>query len=83
MAVASSSLTDLVPHVLAVNPAAGLGRKLGKGRKTKPLLWTAARVKRWRETGQVPARVMVWGREHCGAFLDAIEDERLLRDVPP
>lgn len=77
MAVASSSLADLVPHVLTVNPAAGLGKKLGKGRRTKPLLWTAARVDRWREVGQVPARVMVWGREHCGAFLDSIEDERL------
>jgi integrase len=75
MAVASSSLADLVPHVLAVNPAAAV--KVGKGRKVKPLLWTGPRTERWRETGQVPGRVMVWSREQCGAFLDGIEDERL------
>lgn len=39
LAVASSSLADLVPHVLAVNPAAAV--KTGKGRKVRPLLWTA------------------------------------------
>ena len=42
LAVASSSLADLVPHVLAVNPAAAV--KVGKARKVKPLLWTAART---------------------------------------
>ncbi len=77
LAVASSSLADLVPHVLAVNPAAGMGKKMGKGRKVKPLLWTAPRIERWRETGQVPGRVMVWSRDDCGAFLDGIEDDRL------
>jgi len=75
MAVASTSLADLVPHTLAVNPAAAV--KVGKGRKVKPLLWTGPRVERWRETGQVPGRVMVWSREQCGAFLDGIEDDRL------
>lgn len=75
MAVASSSLADLVPQVLAVNPAASV--KVGKARKARPLLWTAPRAERWRETGQVPARVMVWSREQCGAFLDGIEAERL------
>ena len=79
MAVASSSLADLVPHVLPVNPAAAVktGKGKGSGRKVKPLLWTAPRVDRWRETGQIPGRVMVWTREHCGAFLDGTEDERL------
>jgi len=75
LAVASSSLSDLVPHTLAVNPAAVV--KLGKGRKVKPLLWTAARVERWRETGQVPGRLMVWSAEQCGQFLDTAEGERL------
>jgi integrase len=75
MAVASSSLADLVPHVLAVNPAAAV--KVGKGRTVRPLLWTAPRVERWQETGQVPSRVMVWSAGQCGAFLDAIEDDRL------
>lgn len=77
LAVASSSLGDLVPHVLAVNPAHSIGRKMGKARKVRPLLWTAPRVERWRETGQVPGRVMVWNRDQCGEFLDGIEDDRL------
>jgi integrase len=75
MAVGSSSLADLVPHVLAVNPAAAV--KMGKGRKVKPPLWTSPCVERWRETGHVPGRVMVWGRVQCGAFLDGIEGDRL------
>jgi integrase len=75
LAVASSSLSTLVPHTLAVNPAAAV--KVGKARKAKPLLWTAARTERWQETGQVPGRVMVWSRDQCGAFLDGTEGERL------
>lgn len=75
LAVASSALGALVPHTLPFNPAANV--KAGKARRRKPLLWTVARVERWRETGEVPARVMVWSRDHCGAFLDSIEDERL------
>jgi integrase len=75
LAVASSALGSLVPHTLPFNPAANV--KAGKGRRRKPLLWTAARVGRWRETGEIPAPVMVWSREHCGAFLDSIDGERL------
>lgn len=75
LAVASTSLADLVPHVLAVNPAASI--KVGKGRRVRPLLWTSPRTARWRETGQVPGPVMVWGRDDCGAFLDGIEYDRL------
>jgi integrase len=77
LAVASSSLSILVPHVLAGNPAGAV--KVGKARKAKPVLWTAARIERWRETGQVPAvrRVMVWPAGLCGQFLDFIEDDRL------
>jgi len=75
LAVASSALGALVPHTLPFNPAANV--KAGKGRRRKPLLWTVARVERWRDTGEIPAPVMVWSREHCGAFLDSIEGERL------
>lgn len=57
------------------NPAANV--KAGSARRRKPRLWTAARVERWRETGEIPAPVMVWSREQCGAFLDSIEGERL------
>jgi integrase len=75
LAVASSALGDLVPHTLPVNPAAAV--KAGKGRRARPLLWTPPRIERWRETGEIPGRVMVWSREQCGEFLDAIEAERL------
>jgi hypothetical protein len=75
LAVASSALGGLVPHTLPFNPAANV--KAGKARRRKPLLWTAARVDRWCETGEIPAPVMVWSREHCGAFLDSIQAERL------
>jgi integrase len=75
LAVASSALAPLVPNTLAVNPAANV--RVGKARRRKPLLWTAARVERWRETREIPAPVMVWSRDHTGAFLDAIQGERL------
>ncbi|MEU5384039.1 tyrosine-type recombinase/integrase [Kitasatospora cineracea] len=39
-------------------------------RQVKPLLWTAARVARWRETGEIPGKVMVWTPELTGQFLD-------------
>jgi integrase len=60
---------------IPVNPAARL--KLGKARKRRPLLWTEPRVAAWRETGKVPAPVMVWNAAQCGAFLDGTEGERL------
>lgn len=77
-AVAQSALSDAVPQTLAFNPAAGvkLGGKRG-ARKAKPMLWTAPRVERWRETGEIPAPVMVWTREQCGTFLGSITNERL------
>jgi integrase len=75
MAVGSSACADLVPRVLPVNPFAKVNT--AKGRRVKPLLWTAPRVDRWQQTGEVPSKVMVWTREQCGAFLDSIEAERL------
>lgn len=60
---------------LPVNPAARV--KFGKVRRVKPLLWTDARVERWAETGEGPAKVMVWTAAQCGAFLDSIEGRRL------
>lgn len=57
-----------------MNPAAAvrLGGKRG-ARKVRPLLWTEPRVERWRETGEIPASVMVWTAAQCGAFLDSLE----------
>jgi integrase len=60
---------------LPVNPAAGV--KFGKARKARPLLWTSARVERWEQAGEVPAKVMVWTPAQCGQFLDAVEGQRL------
>jgi integrase len=72
-AVALSALADAVPHTLPYNPAAAVkpGGKRG-GRKLRPLLWTAPRVERWRQTGEIPAPVMVWTAAQCGAFLDSL-----------
>jgi integrase len=60
---------------LPVNPAAQV--RFGKQRKSRPLLWTEARVERWAETGEVPAKVMVWTAAQCGQFLDSVEGQRL------
>jgi len=73
-AVALSALSDAVPQTLPHNPAASVkpGGKRG-GRKVRPLLWTEARVERWKQTGEIPAPVMVWTATQCGAFLDSLE----------
>lgn len=83
-AVLTGVLTDAVKtsKIRADNPADGVwrtkGGKRGKGR-IKPLLWTAERVDQWERTGRVPAAVMVWSSQQCGAFLDFSEasEERL------
>lgn len=41
------------------------------------LLWTATRVARWREVGEIPSPVMVWTPEQLGEFLDEAEGDRL------
>ncbi len=62
-----------MPHRLPHNPAAAvkLGGKRGS-RKVRPLLLTAPRVERWRETGEIPAPVMIWTAAQCGQFLDSL-----------
>ncbi|MFF0243972.1 tyrosine-type recombinase/integrase [Streptosporangium sandarakinum] len=75
-AVLSKALNDAVrAGKLTRNPAAVV--TFGKARKAKPLLWTAERVERWKETGKSPAKVMVWTQHQTGAFLDAVEDQWL------
>ncbi|MFE2346047.1 tyrosine-type recombinase/integrase [Kitasatospora cineracea] len=46
-------------------------------KQVKPLLWTTARVARWRETGEIPGPVMVWTPELTGQFLDLYADDEL------
>ncbi|TMR90751.1 tyrosine-type recombinase/integrase [Nonomuraea basaltis] len=75
-AVLSKALNDAVrAGKLTRNPASVV--TFGKTRRAKPLLWTAERVERWRETAKVPAKVMVWTQHQTGAFLDATEGEWL------
>lgn len=80
-AVLTGALNDAVKvsKLLLVNPADGVLRAKGGGRKAraKPLLWTDERVSHWEATGKVPARVMVWTARQCGAFLDFAEHDRL------
>jgi integrase len=51
--------------------------ELTSHRRPQGLLWTAARVKRWQESGEVPSPVMVWTPAQLGVFLDAAEGDRL------
>lgn len=48
-------------------------------RKVRPLVWTDERIARWRETGRVPGKVMVWTPVMAGKFFDLCErrEERL------
>lgn len=74
----ASKLSKIRPD----NPADGVWRSKGGKRKqgrAKPLLWTTERVEQWEKTGVVPAKVMVWSSDQCGAFLDFAEasEERL------
>ena len=64
-----------MPQTLPHNPAASVkpGGKRG-ARKVRPLLWTEARVERWKQTGEIPAPVMVSTAAQCGQFLDSLED---------
>ncbi len=57
------------------NPASYV--ELPTGRPPRALLWTEARVTRWRETGEIPSPVMVWTPAQLGAFLDHAEPDPL------
>ncbi|MGW3560456.1 tyrosine-type recombinase/integrase [Streptomyces sp. NPDC000963] len=65
----------IAQQLITFNPAAHV--ELESGKRPKPLLWTDERVRRWRETGEVPGPVMVWTPQQFGVFLDAAEEDRL------
>ncbi|WP_416485283.1 site-specific integrase [Streptomyces sp. CL12] len=65
----------IAQQLITFNPASHV--ELESGRRPKPLLWTEERVRRWRETGEVPGPVMVWTPQQFGVFLDAAEGDRL------
>lgn len=62
-------------QLITFNAAAHV--ELGSSARPKGLLWTAERVARWRETGEVPSPVMVWTPVQLGAFLDEAEASKL------
>lgn len=62
-------------QLITFNAAAHV--ELGSSARPKGLLWTAERVARWRETGEVPSPVMVWTPVQLGAFLDEAEGSKL------
>ncbi|MEU0428525.1 site-specific integrase [Streptomyces canus] len=77
-AVLHGALTDAskLSKIRPDNPADGVWRSKGGKRKqgrAKPLLWTTERVEQWEKTGVIPAKVMVWSSDQCGAFLDFAE----------
>ncbi|MFI9228703.1 tyrosine-type recombinase/integrase [Streptomyces rimosus] len=53
------------------------GVTLPKYRRPEALVWTEARVARWRETGEIPGPVMVWTPEQTGQFLDGAVGHRM------
>lgn len=73
-AVIRSALGSAVKRgILARNAAMTVD--LPKVPKRKPLVWTPARVAKWRLTGRRPSPVMVWLPEHTGRFLDCAEED--------
>jgi integrase len=71
-----TALNAAIRHqLITFNPATYV--ELASGKRPKPLLWTADRVRRWDETEETPGPVMVWTPAQFGAFLDEAEGERL------
>jgi integrase len=60
------------------NPAAHVDMET---RKPRPIIWTAARVEEWQQTGLRPGPVMVWTPQHAGAFLDYVADHDAEREA--
>jgi integrase len=60
---------------ITFNPASYV--ELPSGKRPKALLWTDERIRRWRQTGQKPSRVMIWTPEQTGQFLDHAADDPL------
>jgi integrase len=65
----------IAQQLITFNPASHV--ELESGKRPKPLLWTNERVRRWRETGEIPGPVMVWTPQQFGVFPDAAEGDRL------
>jgi integrase len=68
----------IAQQLIIFNPASHV--ELESGRRPKPLLWTEERVRRWRETGEIPGPVMVWTPRQFGAFLDITPAKEIVVD---
>ncbi len=74
-AVLSAALASAVKsHLIPFSPATTVKFRI---RKARPLLWTAARVEWWQQTGKRPAKVMVWSAAMTGQFLDLAMGDKL------
>jgi integrase len=75
-ATLSSALEDAVRELKIERNWAALVT-LAPAPRPKPLVWTAARIARWQETGEKPGPVMVWTPLLAGAFLDSVMQDDL------
>lgn len=70
------ALNDAIARGLIThNPACHV--ELATGKRPKPRLWTPDAVTRWKATGDIPSKVMVWTPEQTGQFLDHIAQHPL------
>lgn len=70
------ALNDAIRQgLITSNPATLL--ELPSATAPKPVVWTPSRVQRWRTTGKLPGRLMVWTPELTGQFLDPAADDEL------
>lgn len=70
------ALNDAIrAQLITTNPAAYV--ELPSGKRPKALVWTDARIARWKDTGQVPSPVMIWTPTQTGTFLDHATTDRL------
>ncbi|MEV4557161.1 tyrosine-type recombinase/integrase [Kitasatospora sp. NPDC049285] len=65
----------IIEGLIAENFTTGV--VLPKYIRPKPLVWTPAREKAYRETGKIPGPVMIWTPEQAGRFLDLVTEHRL------
>ncbi|WP_214110480.1 hypothetical protein [Acrocarpospora catenulata] len=77
-AILSSAFSTARKHTLITHdPTKHI--ELPKPKRIRPIGWTDARVARWKATGKIPRKVMVWTPAQCGPFLDTAAErgERL------
>src|SRR5258708_6720861 len=65
--------------IITFNPASHV--ELASGKAPKPQVWTDEYVTHWRETGWIPAPVMVWTPQQTAVFLDSVRDDPLYAGV--